>query len=84
MKRVEIYSLQSDGTQKVEVVCSLGDGGVVFSGEDTNLIGDLHAGITNFQEGEKILFPKDGEAYLRELKYNYHSPYLAASDVFEG
>ncbi len=84
MKYVEIYQLQNDGSQKTVVVCSLKDDGVSCDG-DSNFVKNLELeGIIDYQsENSQKLYFKDGLRFLEQLKYNFKSGYLNASDVKE-
>lgn len=84
MKKVEIYKLESDGTQSVIAVCNLAGDKVVCEG-DVNLVANLEKeGIRNYlNETPPQLFPKDGLEFLKQLKYAFKSGYLNASDVKE-
>ena len=85
MKFVEIYKLQNDGSQKIIAVCKLAeDGGVECDGEKTFVDNLKQEGIRDYSKsaGEK-LFPKDGLRFLEELRFNFRSGYLNASEVKE-
>lgn len=83
MPLVEIYKLQNDGSQQVIATCKLADSQVVCEG-DENLIADLNNGIRDYTNppNEKLL-PKDGIRFLEQLKFNFKSGYLNASDIIE-
>lgn len=83
-KFVEVYRLQNDGTQQLVVTCRLSDGMVQCEGEQT-LVKQLEGkGIADYASDQpKKLFPRDGLAFLRNLKYSFKSGYLNASDVHE-
>lgn len=84
MKIVEIYKLQNDGSQKVLATCKLINNVVVCEG-DMVFINNLEKeGIKNYsQNGPDKLFLKDGLSFLEQLKYNFKSGYLNASDIIE-
>ena len=82
MKYVEIYKLQNDGSQTVLATCKLADDVVVFEGDTKFAEYVVKEGIRNYN-GSGKLFPKDGLAFLEQLKYNFKSGYLNASDVVE-
>jgi len=83
MKYIEIYKLENNGDQKVVVTCSLVDGNVVCEGESLAIINVLNTeGIKDY-ENEGRLFPKDGERFLQQMKFNFKSGYMNASDVLE-
>ena len=85
MAKVEIYKLQNDGTQTIVVACKLEDNKVICEGEDKIFIENLiKDGITDYSGDERnILFPKDGLKFLEQLKYNFKSGYLNASEIKE-
>lgn len=78
---VEIYKLQNDGSQKTVATCRLVEGQVVCEGNESIVVG-LKNGIVNY-EGEGRLLPSDGLVFLQQLKNNFRSGYLNASDVKE-
>lgn len=81
MKYVEIYELKNDGTQEVIVTCELKKNRVVCRG-DENFIEHLEKeGILNYSDLSRKLFPKDGLGFLEQLKFNFKSGYLNASDI---
>ena len=86
MKFVEIYKLQNDGSQKVIAVCKLTDGGVVIESENKEFAHSLaDRGVRDYlSNSDVMLFPKDGIKFLEQLKYNFRSGYLNASEVIEG
>lgn len=83
MRYVELYKLQNDGSQKVVAVFRLGENDVVFCE------GDLVLGNNVEKEGIKDhsqanggrLFFKDGLKFLEQLRFNFTSGYLNASDL---
>lgn len=82
MSYVELYKLQNDGSQTVVATCRLEDGVVGCEG-DTVLVNNLMTGgIKDYDnpEGGK-LFVKDGLKFLEQLKFNFTSGYLNASEV---
>ena len=79
---VEFYKLQNDGSQQVIATCQLNDDGTVVCQGDENLVANLNQkGIDNYEDRNTTLFPKDGIKFLEQLKYNFKSGYLNASDV---
>lgn len=66
------------------VTCTLDDNGVTCVGEQ-NFVDSLNQkGIFDYTSTvDKKLFPKDGLAFLEQLKFNFKSGYLNASDVKE-
>lgn len=82
MKYVEIYKLQNDGSQKVLATCVLQKDTIVCSGEEIFVNNLLKEGISDYsQTSSKKLFPKDGVHFLEQLKYNFKSGYLTASEI---
>ena len=85
MKYVEFYKLNNDGSQSVIAKCQLDKNGKVFCEGHEILIKNLERdGIVNYSDPEKkTLFFADGILFLEQLKYNFTSGYLNASDVKE-
>lgn len=86
MKYVEIYKLQNNGFQTVAVTCRLQEDGTVLCEGDEKLIRTLtQRGVLNYtdKKNKTPLFPKDGFAFLKQLKYHFKSGYLNASDIQE-
>lgn len=83
MPFVKIYQLKNDGHQEVIATCKL-EGEVVVCEGDEALIANLERdGIVDYENPGKFLFFKDGRKFLEQLKYNFKSGYLNASDVQE-
>ena len=83
MKFVEIYKVNNGGSQNVLAVCTLTADGVKIDG-DIEFISNLNSGIDNYSsEIPKKLYPKDGILFLEQLKFNFKSGYLNASEVKE-
>lgn len=83
MKYIEIYKLKNDGTQEIIAICSLKENKVVCQG-DENFVKSLEEdGILDYSSSSsfKKLFPKDGLKFLEQLKFNFKSGYLNASDI---
>ena len=85
MKFVEFYKLENDGTQSVIAKCTLDVNGMIKCEGNINFINSLEKeGILNYAEpGHPALFFKDGIKFLEQLKFNFNSGYLNASDVME-
>lgn len=82
MKLVEIYELQSDGSQKTIAICRMEHNVVVCEG-DENFVQNLKQdGIKDYQS-DTLLYPRDGIHFLEQLKFNFKSGYLMASDILE-
>jgi hypothetical protein len=82
MKLVEIYKLNNDGTQSIAVVCKLAGDNVICSGDEALANNLMTSGIADYaQPAMPKLFPKDGIRFLEQLKFNFRSGYLNASDV---
>lgn len=86
MKYVEFYKLQNDGNQKVIATCYLKDNGEVGCNGAPVLVENLEKeGIKDYSKTDKTvsakLFFKDGIKFLEQLKLNFTSGYLNASDV---
>lgn len=82
---MQIYKLQNDGSQKVVSTCKLSDDGeVICEGEEVFTQRLMQDGILDYtQSGENKIFPKDGLRFLEQLKYNFKSGYLNASEIKE-
>ena len=79
MKYVELYKLN----KRVTATCHLSEENVVLCEGDEVLIGNLRdQGIKNYEEpdGQKLFFT-DGIKFLEQLKFNFTSGYLNASEV---
>ena len=88
MKYVELYKLQNDGSQKIIATLYLNDGGEVECEGDPTLAENLkREGIKGYSDADRNipskLFFKDGLKFLEQLKFNFTSGYLNASDVKE-
>ena len=85
MSFVEIYKTKNDGTQEIMAICHLTDDFVVCEGNE-RLVKSLEDGVLDYSsdDSNKKLFFKDGLKFLEQLKYNFKSGYLNASEVKEG
>lgn len=86
MKQVEFYKLNNDGSQTTIAVCRLNEEGLVKCEGNENLVENLKSeGIKDYadESGESKLFFKDGLKFLEQLKFNFKSGYLNASDILE-
>ncbi len=85
MKYVEFYKLQNDGRQTVIAICKLQDNRVVCEGDEMLVRNLIDQGIINY--GDRIsndkLYPKDGVKFLGQLRFNFKSGYLNASEILE-
>lgn len=86
MKYVELYKLQNDGSQKVIATCYLNDNGEAECEGNQTLVDNLRMeGIKDYSKTDRInpskLFFKDGLKFLEQLKFNFASGYLNASDI---
>lgn len=82
MMKVKIYKLNNQAKQELIVECALVDNIVECSG-DEQLVHSLNTeGIKDYTQtpGAK-LFPKDGLKFLEQLKYNFKSGYLNATNI---
>lgn len=84
MSKVEIYKLESDGTQRTVAICRMVDDKVVCEG-DGKFIEYLNSkGITDYSsEQPKQIYPQNGKSFLEQLKNNFTSGYLNASEILE-
>ena len=84
MKKVNIYKLNNDGIQSVVVVCELAGRQVICKGEETLARNLEKDGIKDYASKDgKTLYFKDGLNFLKQLKFNFKSGYLNASDIIE-
>jgi len=83
MKFVEFYKLQNDGSQQVIATCKLQNNDVVCEGDDVFVQNLTRDGILDYSNPQVRLFPKDGFRFLEQLKYNFKSGYLNASEIKE-
>ena len=86
MKYVEFYKLQNDGSQKVVATCYLNDNGeIVCEGNQVLSENIKKGGIKDYSSQDKKgqLFFKDGLKFLEQLKFNFTSGYLNASEIKE-
>lgn len=82
MPHVIIKKLNNDGSQSVLATCTLVDNQLKIIGDQTFIENLKTEGIRSYtQDQGKILFPQDGLPFLEQLKYNFKSGYLMASDV---
>lgn len=77
--KVEIYKLNSDGSQSVIVTCTLEGEKAVCNG-DSKTIWYLNQGIDD-PETSDLLYPKDGTRFLTILKSHFKNGYLMASEI---
>lgn len=84
MSKVEIYQLQKDGSQKVILTCKLVEDKVICDG-DEQLADYLNKkGVTDFSvKPPQQIFPHHGRKFLEQLRMNFSSGYLNASEVIE-
>ena len=84
MVKVEIYRLNNDGTQKIIAVCRLENNLVVCDGEEPFLDYLSKEGIKNYSVMPPVKISlKDGKLFLEQLKNNFKSGYLNASEIIE-
>ena len=84
MAKVEILKLNNDGTQKVIAVCSLKGEEVVCTGDEEFVLSLSEQGIEDYTASPpRKIFPKDGRIFLEQLKFNFKSGYLNATEVKE-
>lgn len=80
---VEIYKLQNDGSQQTIATCRLVGDQVVCEGDEAT-VAFMNEGIIDYADphGKNVL-PADGLVFLEQLKNNFKSGYLNASDILE-
>ena len=82
MEYAEIYKLQNNGSQKVLAVCKLVGDEAVCEGDEIFVKNLNQGGIFDYTtEPKEKIFPKNGRKFLEQLKFNFKSGYLNASDV---
>lgn len=84
MARVEIYKLNNDGSQRVIATCKLVEDKVICEGDEKFVEHLSTSGIYDYSQTPlaKIL-PENGRVFLEQLKFNFKSGYLNASEVKE-
>lgn len=85
MPYVNIYKLDNDGSQRILAVCRLQNNEVVCESGNEVFTDNLGKdGIADYSSPEKKrLFFRDGRRFLEQLKFNFSSAYLSASDIIE-
>lgn len=84
MSKVLIYKLQNDGSQKVLVVCTFVGEKIYCEGDEKFINYLSREGITDHsQSPPRQIFPTDGKPFLEQLKNNFTSGYLNASEIIE-
>lgn len=82
--KVEIYKLNNQGKQELVAECKLVNELVECLGEEQFLKFLNEDGIRDYtQNPPRQLFPKDGHKFLEQLKYNFKSGYLSATDILD-
>jgi len=86
MEKVLLYRLNSEAKQEKIAEFCLNESGVVeVAGEEiVNPVarGILQRGIGNYSsEGPEQLMPEDGRKFLEQMRHNFKSGYLIATDV---
>lgn len=83
MPHVTIYRLKNDGSEEIVAVCRLQDDRVVCESDNDIFVENLKRdGIIDYSSLEKKrLFFSDGRKFLEQLKFNFKSAYLIASDI---
>lgn len=82
MPYVEIYKLKNDGTQEVTVVCRLADNVVLCQGDKALTESLNNEGIKDYSKDMPTkLYPNDGLRFLEQLRFNFKSGYLNASEI---
>lgn len=84
MPKVNIFKLDSTGQQNLLVVCELINGLVEITGDEGFAHNLRENGIQSYTGNQNtLLFPSDGRLFLEQLKFNFKSGYLMATDVLE-
>lgn len=85
MPYANICRLKSDGSEEIIAACHIQEEGVVCESKNDIFIEKLKCdGIIDYSSPEKkhLFFP-DGRKFLEQLKFNFKSAYLFASDIIE-
>lgn len=84
MQFVEFYKLKNDGSQEVIAICKMAEDVVVCEGDEALIENLAKNGILDYsQTPPQKIFPKEGPRFLEQLKYNFKSGYLNASEIKE-
>lgn len=85
MSYVNILKLNDDGSQKIIAVCRLTNEKIVTIEGESWITDQLKAGIEDYSDptNHKPLKPETGLKFLEQLKYNFKSGYLNATDIIE-
>ena len=84
MKFVKIFKLKNDGSQSTLAFCRLVGNEVICEGDKIFVENLEKEGILDYSSlTRESIFPKDGLRFLEQLKFNFKSGYLNASDVEE-
>ena len=84
MQKVDIYQLKNENQQELVLTCKLIDGVVECEGNQKLAYHLQNEGIKDFStEDLTIIFPKDGLKFLEQLKNNFRSAYLSATDILD-
>lgn len=81
MSTVKIYQLKNDGSQAVLVTCRLINNEVILEGDNIFSNNIQKEGIFDYSNNRQKIYPKDGLRFLEQLKYNFKSGYLMATDI---
>lgn len=85
MKKVEIYKLDNQGKQTLIAECRLINELVECVGEEKFIEFLNSEGVRDYTKTPpEQLFPKDGLKFLEQLKYNFKSGYLSATEKENG
>jgi len=82
MPKIEIYKLGNSCKQELIATCTLASDGVEITGEENFVMALKNTGIADYTDNQMgILFPKDGQKFLDQLKFNFRSGYLLTHEV---
>jgi len=85
MSKVNLYKLNNNAKQELVLTFSLENNQVIMRGSATKLIEKIQReGIIDYTSKFQLpIFSDDGLKFLEQLKYNFKTAYLMATDVLE-
>lgn len=85
MPYVNVYKLKNDGSQDILAIFRLKNNDVICESENEVFMENIkQKGVIDYSNPEKKrLFFSDGRKFLEQLKFNFSSAYLNASDIIE-
>lgn len=85
MKIVRVYKTLNNGEQQALAECKLNEDNIVACTGDADFVNFLtKEGIKNYSSIDPMtLYAKDGLIFLSNLKFNYKSGYIDATEVMD-